>query len=141
MPAAADRARLAVTMRYADPDAMIDWLGRAFGFEPGLVVRSPEGVVEHAQLGFPGGMAMLGAERDDTLGRLTARPAAAGGRCTAAPYIVVDDADEHHARAVAAGAEVVMPLVTASYGGRGYSCRDPEGQLWHFGTYDPWAAL
>ncbi|HZF33304.1 MAG TPA: glyoxalase, partial [Candidatus Angelobacter sp.] len=25
------------------------------------------------------------------------------------------------------------------YGGRGYSCRDPEGHLWNFGTYDPWA--
>ena len=24
------------------------------------------------------------------------------------------------------------------YGGRLYSCRDPEGHVWHFGTYDPW---
>ena len=24
------------------------------------------------------------------------------------------------------------------YGGRGYSCRDPEGHLWNFGTFDPW---
>ena len=27
----------------------------------------------------------------------------------------------------------------ADYGGRGYSCLDPEGHLWNFGTYDPWA--
>jgi 2-hydroxy-3-oxopropionate reductase len=25
------------------------------------------------------------------------------------------------------------------YRGRGYWCRDPEGHLWNFGTYDPWA--
>ena len=26
------------------------------------------------------------------------------------------------------------------YGGRGYSCSDPEGHIWNFGSYDPWAA-
>jgi uncharacterized glyoxalase superfamily protein PhnB len=25
------------------------------------------------------------------------------------------------------------------YGGRGYSCRDPEGNVWSFGSYDPFA--
>ena len=24
------------------------------------------------------------------------------------------------------------------YGGRSFSCRDPEGHLWTIGTYDPW---
>ena len=24
--------------------------------------------------------------------------------------------------------------------GRSYSCRDPEGHLWNFGTYNPWQA-
>ena len=33
-----------------------------------------------------------------------------------------------------------MPLKTEGYGGRGYSCRDPEGHIWNFGTYDPWLA-
>jgi transposase len=26
------------------------------------------------------------------------------------------------------------------YGGRDYSCRDPEGHVWNFGSYDPWAS-
>jgi hypothetical protein len=26
----------------------------------------------------------------------------------------------------------------ASYGGRGYSCKDLEGHIWSFGTYNPW---
>jgi uncharacterized glyoxalase superfamily protein PhnB len=51
----------------------------------------------------------------------------------------VDDADAHYARAAAAGAEIVLDIVDEDYGGRGYSCRDPEGHLWNFGTYDPWA--
>jgi uncharacterized glyoxalase superfamily protein PhnB len=27
--------------------------------------------------------------------------------------------------------------VDQDYGGRGYSCRDPERHLWSFGSYDP----
>ena len=42
--------------------------------------------------------------------------------------------------ATAAGVEVVMPLRNESYGGREYSCRDFEGHIWTFGTYDPWQA-
>jgi hypothetical protein len=30
-------------------------------------------------------------------------------------------------------------LIVNDYGGRGFSCRDLEGRLWNFGTYDPWA--
>ena len=36
------------------------------------------------------------------------------------------------------GAELVMAPADPDYGGRLYSCRDPEGHLWNFGTYDPW---
>ena len=37
-----------------------------------------------------------------------------------------------------AGAEIVVEIEDHPHGGRGYSCRDPEGHLWNFGTYDPW---
>jgi uncharacterized glyoxalase superfamily protein PhnB len=30
--------------------------------------------------------------------------------------------------------------VTQDYGGRDYTGKDPEGHVWTFGTYDPWAA-
>jgi uncharacterized glyoxalase superfamily protein PhnB len=52
-------------------------------------------------------------------------------------YIIVDDADAHHARAKAAGAEIVIEVADQDYGGRLYSCRDPERHLWNFGIYDP----
>jgi uncharacterized glyoxalase superfamily protein PhnB len=59
---------------------------------------------------------------------------------TQSAHVIVDDADAHHARAARAGAEIVMELTEPDCGGKMYSCRDIEGHLWTFGTYDPWAA-
>jgi uncharacterized glyoxalase superfamily protein PhnB len=33
-----------------------------------------------------------------------------------------------------------LDLKTQDYGGRDYTCRDLEGHVWTFGTYDPWAS-
>ncbi len=38
----------------------------------------------------------------------------------------------------AAGAEIILDIKDEDYGGRGYTCRDPEGHVWNFGSYDPW---
>jgi uncharacterized glyoxalase superfamily protein PhnB len=131
-------ANIIPTMRYRDAAAAIDWLCRAFGFERHLVVPDEHGGIAHAQLTLGEGMIMLGSARDDAFGKLQRTPGDVGGVGTQSPYVVVPDADAHHARAVAAGATVVYPLTDEDYGGRGYSCRDPEGHLWSFGTYDPW---
>jgi len=132
--------RIIPTLRYRDPAAAIDWLERAFGFERHLVAQGEGGGVEHAQLTLGrDAMIMLGPVRDDAFGRLQRTPADAGGFATQSPYVIVADVDAHHARAVAAGARVVHPLRDEDYGGRHYSCLDPEGHLWNFGSYDPWA--
>ena len=85
-------------------------------------------------------MIMLGSVRDDAFGRLQGPPLEPGAVCTQSPYIIVDDPDAHYARAVSAGAEIVVEIADQDHGGRMYSCRDPEGHLWNFGDYDPWAA-
>lgn len=126
------------TLRYRDAPGMIDWLCDAFGCARHLVVEDGKGGIAHAQLTAGTGMIMLGSFVDSEFGRHMAMPDEIGGRETQTAYIVVDDADTHHARAVAAGAEIIMPLKDEDYGGRGYSCRDPEGHIWNFGTYDPW---
>jgi uncharacterized glyoxalase superfamily protein PhnB len=131
--------RIIPTLRYRDAAAAIDWLSRAFGFERHAVYPGEDGTIAHAQLTFGNGMIMLGSARDDAFGKLQKTPAAVGGVGTQSAYVIVPDADAHHARAVAAGARVVYPLTDEDYGGRGYSCLDPEGHLWNFGTYDPWA--
>ena len=39
----------------------------------------------------------------------------------------------------AAGATIIAEPADKPYGGRGYAVRDPEGHIWSFGSYDPWA--
>lgn len=133
-------ATIIPSMRYDDALAAIDWLCRAFGFEKQAVYADDKGVVQHAQLTFGSGMIMLGstANASPWSQRIT-QPRAIGGRETQCAYVVVVDCDAHYARAKAAGAEIIDELETKDYGGAGYSCRDIEGHLWSFGSYDPWA--
>lgn len=133
-------SRICPCLRYQDAPAAIEWLGRAFGFEPQLVVPGDEGVIHHAQLISGEAMVMLGSERDEgrAYDAAVATPRTLG-RVTTSMYVLVEDVDAHHARAVAAGAEVIMPLEDKPYG-RDYTCRDPEGHVWSFGSYDPWTS-
>lgn len=125
------------TMRYRDAARMIEWLCDAFGFVRHAVYEDGAGGIAHAQLTHGSGMIMLGSARDDAFGRLQMPPA---GPVTQSVYVIVADADVIHARAAAAGARIVLGLRDEDHGGRGFTCLDPEGQLWSFGTYDPWAA-
>ncbi len=134
----ATTATMISAMRYDDPAAAVDWLCRVFGFKPHAVYKDDAGNVVHAELSFGNGMIMLGPNIDSPFGRYMTMPKDAGGRCTQTVYVIVDDVDAHHAHASAALADVVMLLRDESYGGREYSCRDPEGHVWTFGNYDPW---
>ena len=127
-------------MRYQDAPKAIDWLCRAFGFEKKLVVPNEDGSIAHAQLTFGNGMVMLGSAGRHGGGydELVKTPAEAGTN-TQAPYVIVEDPDAHCAKARAAGAEILLDIEDKEYGGRGYTCRDPEGHVWNFGDYDPWA--
>jgi uncharacterized glyoxalase superfamily protein PhnB len=119
-------------LSYTDARAGIAFLCEAFGFEQRAVyARDGEpDVVEHAELRWPlGGGIMCGsAGKDDSpFGRRTPG--------NDSVYVVCDDADALYARATAAGAEVVVGLKDEDYGSRGFTVRDPEGNLWSFGTY------
>ena len=133
-------ATIIPTFRYRDGPAAIEFLCRAFGFERHMVVPGPEGTIAHAQLGFGHGMIMLGSAGDSDYGNMVKTPAELGGVAGQSPYVVVADADAHYAQAKAGGAEILIDIKDEDYGGRGYTCRDPEGYIWNFGTYDPWAA-
>ena len=85
-------------------------------------------------------MIMLGSGKDDEDHRSFKSPDELGGVETCSVYIVVPDADAAHARAVAAGANVIPPLQDTPYGSRDFAVKDPEGHSWCVGTYDPWAA-
>ncbi|MDQ2833727.1 MAG: glyoxalase [Acidobacteriota bacterium] len=128
------------SLRYRDAHAAIEWLVRAFGFERQAVYPGPDNTVAHAQLTLGGtGMIMLGpVDNEGEFGRLMVEPSAIGNRETKGVYLVVSDADQVHATALAAGAEMVLEIRDMDYGGRGFTCRDLEGHLWSVGTYNPW---
>jgi uncharacterized glyoxalase superfamily protein PhnB len=130
----AESPNIIPAIRYQDAMAAIDWLERAFGFERGLVVAGEDGVVHHAQLSLGPGWIMLGSSREDELGLRSPREL---GGVNQSIYVIVADPDAHYARAKSAGAEIVRELADTDYGSREYTCRDPEGHLWSFGTYRP----
>ncbi|MDO9708230.1 VOC family protein [Paracraurococcus lichenis] len=130
------RATIIPTLPYRDAAAAVDWLCRAFGFTRRRLQTDAAGTVVFAQLTFGESMIMLGPAGEEGTGAIQLPPL---GHVTQSAYVIVPDVDAHMARARRAGAEIVAPVSDEPYGGRSYSCRDPEGHLWHFGTYDPWA--
>jgi uncharacterized glyoxalase superfamily protein PhnB len=126
-------------LTYRDASRMIDWLCDAFGFRRHAVYEDGAGGISHAELTLGNGMIMLGSEREEgAFAMLQSTPAKLKGT-TQSPYLVVADADDVHRRVAAMGGEIVIAIEDKPYGGRAFSCRDPEGHLWNVGTYDPWA--
>jgi len=120
--------------RFRDARGLIDFLGRAFGFEPRAVYGEGD-TVNHAELAFQGSMVMCGSEpRPEETDRLQVQT----GPSSVYIVLATDEAvDAHAARARAAGAEIVREPESPDYGGRGYTARDPEGNVWSFGSYRP----
>jgi uncharacterized glyoxalase superfamily protein PhnB len=137
-PADGTTATVIPCLRYRNAPAAIDWLCNTFGFERHLVVPGENGTIVHAQLKFGNGMIMLGSVIESDFGRLMKQPDETGGAETQCAYVVVTDPDAVYAKAKPAGARIAIDIRDEDYGGRGFSCHDPEGHLWNFGSYDPW---
>jgi uncharacterized glyoxalase superfamily protein PhnB len=119
------------TIRDDDAPAAIRFLTAAFGLVAQEVDEGSDGAVNRALLRHGPSLVMVSSRRP--------RPSLFDqGTCCL--YLAVDDPDVHHARAVAAGADIVAELTDQPYGSREYAARDPEGNVWAFGTYRP-AAL
>ena len=127
--------RLVLVLRYRDVAAAVDWLCRTLGFEKHDVVTAVDGTILDARLMFGNDMILLVPTRGAEPG--LANPRKQGRVGMQSCYLVVDDVDVHYRHAKAAGAEI-LDINEYDYGGRGYSCRDPEGHIWNFGSYDPW---
>lgn len=125
-------------LRCRDVHAAIDWLCKAFGFTKNAVYENEQGGVEHAQLTWGNGMVMLGEVRNNEFGRHIAQPDEIGGRKTQSACVIVANCKSHYQQAENAGAVIVDDYAEKEHGGAGYSCHDPEGHLWYFGSYDPW---
>ena len=119
-------------LTYRDARGALRFLAEAFGFEEraAYAAEHDPDVIEHAEMRWPlGGGVMFGtAGKDDS-------PFGRRSPGNDSVYVVCDDPDALFARATAAGAEVVRGLRDEDYGSRGFTVRDPEGNLWSFGTY------
>jgi len=109
---------------YRDVRAAVDFLCAAFGFERHELHEGEDGELVHVEL-------KLG---DDVI---MPAPLRIGEPGHAQNYVVVDDADAHHDRAKAAGAQITSGLRDTDYGSRDYAADDLDGNSWHFGTYRP----
>jgi len=120
-------------LTYHDAEAAVDWLERAFGFERSSV-HEADGKLAHAELRFGEGMIMLGPAGKNDFGLKTPREL---GAVSQGVYLIVDDIAGQYDRAQASGAEILRELADTDYGSREFMARDPEGNIWSFGTYRP----
>jgi uncharacterized glyoxalase superfamily protein PhnB len=123
------RPCLLPVLKYRDLPGAITWLTQAFGFAEHEISRAQDGAILHAILSFGDALIMLGPAGADPQGATNAE----AQTC----YLVVDNVERHYADAKQAGADILFELQQVEFGGYGYSCSDPEGHIWNFGTYDP----
>jgi uncharacterized glyoxalase superfamily protein PhnB len=118
-------------LQYRDADAAMKWLEDVLGCERREDHRDEEGNVVHAELVFRGAIVMLGSAG---VGREPFRSLPAGGGLI---YCALDEVDSLYERVREAGGEIALQLTDTDYGSRDFTVRDPEGNLWAFGTYRP----
>ena len=120
-------------LQFRDADAGMEWLEQVLGCRRRQDHRDDDGNVVHAELDFRGAVVMLGSAG---VGREPFRSLPAGGRLV---YCALDEVDSLYERARAAGADIAVEIMNTDYGSRDFTLRDPEGNLWAFGTYRPQA--
>jgi uncharacterized glyoxalase superfamily protein PhnB len=121
-------------LRYADAGAAAHWLCEVFGFQEHDRAQDLGGNVRYVSLRFGDSFVLVRPVANSTLDNLMVQPGEIGGINTQSCYLTVPDVADHCARAEAAGAKVEIKPQDDGLGGRFYSCRDPEGHLWSFGT-------
>ena len=119
------------SIRCGDTRALIDFLVAAFGFEEQFSVPGEDGKgIIHAKNRWPGGGVVMRGDAEWGGALHLSLPLG-----PVSIYVVTDQPDALHDRAVAVGATIVRGLRDEDYGSRGFSATDPEGNLWSFGTY------
>jgi uncharacterized glyoxalase superfamily protein PhnB len=121
-------ASISPVLHYSDLEKASQFLQDAFGFVERAMHRDPDGNPVYAEATLDGCTIGFGQKAE------SGSPFDLG---PIAVYAAIDDPDAIHARAVGAGAAIVMELTDQDYGSREFAARDPEGNVWCFGTYRP----
>ena len=115
-----------------DAAAAIDFYGKAFGAEPGDVMRMPgSNAVMHAEVRIGNSTVMLTGENQ----QWEMKSAESLGGSPISRHVYVQDADKAFQRALDAGCEVVAPLMDAFWGDRYGKLKDPFGIQWGIATH------
>jgi uncharacterized glyoxalase superfamily protein PhnB len=110
---------------YEDAVAAVAFLTEAFGFRELDRATGAAGGM-HVELEAPsGGRVYLGQPPNGFQ-----NPSRVGA--TSQIFVIVEDVDAHHERAVAVGATVMEPVTDTPSGHRRYGCSDPQGHQWYF---------
>ncbi|GAA2540922.1 VOC family protein [Mycolicibacterium diernhoferi] len=115
-----------------DGAAAIDFYVKAFGATELGRMPGPDGRLVHGAVQINGGTVMLADDYPEYCDGQSETPKALGGTPVTI-HLVVPDVDAAFARAVEAGAEVVMPVEDMFWGDRYGVLRDPFGHKWSLG--------
>jgi PhnB protein len=111
-----------------DAARMIEWYKQAFGAEEVSRSPGPDGKIMHAELKIGDSRVMMNDAMPGSRG-----PQAFGGSPTSL-WLYVEDSDAVFGRAVAAGAQVHVPISDQFWGDRGGALVDPAGYTWWIAT-------
>jgi PhnB protein len=114
-----------------DAARALDFYKRAFGAVETVRMPGPGGKILHAEIKIGDSHVFLADEMPDLGSR---SPLTIGGTATAL-CLYVDDADAVFNQAVAAGAQVKMPLADQFWGDRYGKLADPFGHEWAVATH------
>ena len=106
----------------AEPAALLEFIVAAFGAEPGLAMRSPDGTLQHAEAKIGNCVVMMGrspATRPNT------------------SYMYVPDVDAVYRRAMAApgAAKSLREPTNEWYGDRSAGVEDSQGNQWWLASH------
>ena len=109
-----------------DVAAVLDFCKATFGAAERLRLPGPNGTIVHAALTIGEAFILFEAESP----AVTSRSPTPDGSSSVVIHVYVPDVDEVVERAVAAGAEILIPVADQFYGDRCGRVMDPSGHVW-----------
>ena len=113
-----------------DPAAAIEFCASTFGAVERLRRPGPDGTVAHALMTIGPAMIMIESEWPT----LPSRAPKPDGSSPVVVNVYVEDVDQAVERAVAAGAQVLIPTQNQFWGDRTAWIMDPSGHVWTIAT-------
>lgn len=121
---------VSVYLNVKDPEGMVEFYEKAFGFKKKVAMPGPDGKLVHAEMLHGDCTVMFGRANPEQGNKA---PSDLGGS-PVTTYVYVKDVDGLARRARAAGARLIQEPADQFWGDRTCSLTDPEGHNWGFAT-------